>query len=31
MHMCANEAPLSPSAMIRLKQMIAATPGCPAP
>ncbi|MCK9464226.1 MAG: hypothetical protein M0R80_31805, partial [Proteobacteria bacterium] len=31
MHMCANEAPLSPEARQKLVQMIAATPGCPAP
>jgi hypothetical protein len=31
MHMCANEAPLSPDVRLRLERMIAATPGCPAP
>ncbi|MCK9461349.1 MAG: hypothetical protein M0R80_17100 [Proteobacteria bacterium] len=30
MHMCANEAPLSPEARGKLARMIAATPGCPA-
>jgi hypothetical protein len=31
MHMCANEAPLSPEAREKLARMIAATPGCLAP
>ena len=31
MHMCANEAPLSPEAREKLAKMIAATPGCPEP
>jgi len=31
MHMCANEAPLSPEARGKLARMIAATPGCEAP
>ena len=30
LHMCANEATLSPSAKTKLGRMIAATPGCPA-
>jgi hypothetical protein len=31
MHMCANEAPLSPEARGKLARMIVATPGCEAP
>ena len=31
LHMCANEAPLSPEARGKLAKMIAATPGCQEP
>ncbi|MDD5308588.1 MAG: hypothetical protein PHU25_14810 [Deltaproteobacteria bacterium] len=31
MHICANEAPLSPGARGKLTRMIAATPECPEP
>lgn len=31
LHMCANDAPLTPEARGKLARMIAATPGCPEP